>query len=47
MLTTSEIKSVIIPGIHGATCGGNSFSYAVATIDIINTKNILSVVKKY
>lgn len=48
MLTTSEIKSAIIPGIHGTTYGGNPLACAVAeaTIDIINTKYILSGVEK-
>ncbi|WP_343154195.1 aspartate aminotransferase family protein [Buchnera aphidicola] len=48
MLTTSEIQSVIIPGIHGTTYGGNPLACAIAeaTIDIINTNNVLSGVKK-
>ncbi|QFQ32686.1 acetylornithine/succinylornithine family transaminase [Buchnera aphidicola (Aphis fabae)] len=48
MLTTSEIKSLITPGIHGTTYGGNPLACAVAeaTIDIINTKDVLSGVEK-
>ncbi|QCI18486.1 aspartate aminotransferase family protein [Buchnera aphidicola (Aphis nasturtii)] len=48
MLTTSKIQSVITPGIHGTTYGGNPLACAIAeaTINIINTKNILSGVKQ-
>ncbi|QCI17333.1 aspartate aminotransferase family protein [Buchnera aphidicola (Aphis helianthi)] len=48
MLTTTKIKSVITPGIHGTTYGGNPLACAVAeaTIDIINTKDVLSGIKK-
>ncbi|QCI19049.1 aspartate aminotransferase family protein [Buchnera aphidicola] len=48
MLTTSEVKSVIKPGIHGTTYGGNPLACAIAeaTIDIINTKEVLSGVQK-
>lgn len=48
MLTNSEIQSVITPGIHGSTFGGNPLACAVAeaTIDIINTKDVLLGVEK-
>lgn len=49
MLTTKKVSSVITPGIHGTTYGGNPLACAVAesVIDIINTKKVLSgVVKK-
>ncbi|WP_284443159.1 aspartate aminotransferase family protein [Buchnera aphidicola] len=44
MLTTNEVASVIKPGIHGTTYGGNPLACAVAesVIDIINTKKVLS-----
>ncbi|ACL30324.1 aspartate aminotransferase family protein [Buchnera aphidicola] len=48
MLTTNEVASVIAPGIHGTTYGGNPLACAVAesVIDIINTKKVLSGVEK-
>lgn len=48
MLTTNKIISVIKPGIHGTTYGGNPLACAVAgsVIDIINTKKVLLGVEK-
>ena len=48
MLTTNKIASIIKNGIHGTTYGGNPLACAVAesVIDIVNTKTILSGVKK-
>ena len=43
MLTTSEIASVMAPGVHGTTYGGNPLACAVAeaALDIINTPAVL------
>ncbi|CAL4325863.1 aspartate aminotransferase family protein [Buchnera aphidicola] len=48
MLTTNKIISVIKPGIHGTTYGGNPLACSVAesVMDIINTKKILLGVEK-
>ncbi|AEO08866.1 bifunctional N-succinyldiaminopimelate-aminotransferase/acetylornithine transaminase protein [Buchnera aphidicola str. Ak (Acyrthosiphon kondoi)] len=48
MLTTNKIASVMRPGIHGTTYGGNPLACAVAesVIDIINTEKILLGVEK-
>ncbi|AYN24556.1 aspartate aminotransferase family protein [Buchnera aphidicola] len=48
MLTTDKIASIIQPGIHGTTYGGNPLACSVAesVIDIINTKKILLGVEK-
>lgn len=48
MLTTNQIASVMKPGIHGTTYGGNPLACSVAesVIDIVNTKKILSGVEK-
>lgn len=43
MLTTEDISSVMAPGKHGTTYGGNPLACAVAeaALDIINTPNVL------
>nr|WP_314425221.1 aspartate aminotransferase family protein [uncultured Erwinia sp.] len=43
MLTTNEIASVMAPGVHGTTYGGNPLACAVAeaALDIINTPAVL------
>ncbi|MFD1800774.1 aspartate aminotransferase family protein [Mixta tenebrionis] len=43
MLTTEEIASVMAPGVHGTTYGGNPLACAVAeaALDIINTPQVL------
>ncbi|KQN63987.1 acetylornithine/succinylornithine family transaminase [Erwinia sp. E602] len=43
MLTTNEIASVMAPGVHGTTYGGNPLACAVAeaALDIINTPEVL------
>ncbi|CCG88858.1 bifunctional acetylornithine/succinyldiaminopimelate transaminase [Erwinia piriflorinigrans] len=43
MLTTHEIASVMAPGVHGTTYGGNPLACAVAeaALDIINTPEVL------
>jgi len=43
MLTTNEIASVMAPGMHGTTYGGNPLACAVAeaALDIINTPEVL------
>lgn len=48
MLTTKKVASIISPGVHGTTYGGNPLACAVAesVIDIINTKKFLSGVEK-
>lgn len=47
MLTTHEVASVMAPGVHGTTYGGNPLACAVAeaALDIINTDEVLSGVK--
>ncbi|MFG1174864.1 aspartate aminotransferase family protein [Erwiniaceae bacterium CAU 1747] len=44
MLTTNEIASVMAPGVHGTTYGGNPLACAVAeaALDIINTPEVLN-----
>lgn len=44
MLTTHEVASVMAPGVHGTTYGGNPLACAVAeaALDIINTDEVLS-----
>lgn len=44
MLTTNEVASVMTPGVHGTTCGGNPLACAIAetALDIINTPEILN-----
>ena len=44
MLTTNEIASVMAPGVHGTTYGGNPLACAVAeaALDIINTPDVLN-----
>lgn len=48
MLTTEEIASVMHPGVHGTTYGGNPLACAVgcAAFDIINTPEVLEGVLK-
>ncbi|QCI20655.1 aspartate aminotransferase family protein [Buchnera aphidicola (Brachycaudus cardui)] len=48
MLTTKKIVSIITPGIHGTTYGGNPLACAVAesVINIIDTKKVLSGVQE-
>jgi acetylornithine/N-succinyldiaminopimelate aminotransferase len=48
MLTTNKIASVMKPGIHGTTYGGNPLACSVAesVINIVNTKKILLGVEK-
>ncbi|AHG59868.1 aspartate aminotransferase family protein [Buchnera aphidicola] len=48
MLTTNKIVSIIKPGIHGTTYGGNPLACSVAesVINIIDTKKVLSGVEK-
>lgn len=48
MLTTNKIASVMKPGVHGTTYGGNPLACAIAesVIDIVNTKKVLSGVEK-
>lgn len=43
MLTTRDIASVMSPGVHGTTYGGNPLACAVAeaALDIINTEAVL------
>ncbi len=43
MLTTNKIASVMAPGVHGTTYGGNPLACAIAEValDIINTPAIL------
>ena len=43
MLTTNEIASVMAPGVHGTTYGGNPLACAIAetALDIINTPEVL------
>ncbi|KOC91133.1 bifunctional acetylornithine/succinyldiaminopimelate transaminase [Winslowiella iniecta] len=43
MLTTDEIASVMAPGAHGTTYGGNPLACAIAetALDIINTEEVL------
>ena len=43
MLTTNDIASVMAPGVHGTTYGGNPLACAVAeaALDIINTEEVL------
>lgn len=43
MLTTHEVASVMAPGVHGTTYGGNPLACAVAeaALDIINTDEVL------
>lgn len=43
MLTSNEIASVMAPGVHGTTYGGNPLACAVAeaALDIINTEEVL------
>ncbi|AUX71281.1 bifunctional acetylornithine/succinyldiaminopimelate transaminase [Erwinia pyrifoliae] len=43
MLTTNDIASVMAPGVHGTTYGGNPLACAVAeaALDIINTPEVL------
>lgn len=43
MLTTAEIASVMHPGVHGTTYGGNPLACAVAeaALDVINTPEVL------
>jgi len=44
MLTTHEIASVMAPGVHGTTYGGNPLACAIAetALDIINTPAVLA-----
>ncbi|OCG07563.1 bifunctional succinylornithine transaminase/acetylornithine transaminase [Gilliamella sp. wkB178] len=44
MLTTEEIASIMHPGVHGTTYGGNPLACAVgcAAFDIINTPEVLA-----
>jgi len=44
MLTSNEIASVMAPGVHGTTYGGNPLACAVAeaALDIINTPEVLN-----
>ncbi len=44
MLTTNEIASVMAPGVHGTTYGGNPLACAVAeaALDVINTPEVLN-----
>ena len=44
MLTTNEIASVMAPGVHGTTYGGNPLACAVAeaALDVINTPQVLN-----
>lgn len=48
MLTTDKIASVMHPGVHGTTYGGNPLACAVgcAAFDIINTAEVLEGVQK-
>ncbi|KAA1195051.1 bifunctional acetylornithine/succinyldiaminopimelate transaminase [Photorhabdus heterorhabditis] len=48
MLTTANIASVMVPGTHGTTYGGNPLACAVANVafDIINTPEVLDGVEK-
>lgn len=48
MLTTEKIASVMHPGVHGTTYGGNPLACAVgcAAFDIINTAEVLEGVQK-
>ena len=48
MLTTNEIASVMHPGVHGTTYGGNPLACAVgcAAFDIINNPEVLEGVQK-
>jgi len=44
MLTSNEIASTMVPGVHGTTYGGNPLACAVAetALDIINTPEVLN-----
>lgn len=48
MLTTDDIASVMHPGVHGTTYGGNPLACAVGceAFDIINTSDVLQGVQK-
>ncbi|OCQ54745.1 Acetylornithine/succinyldiaminopimelate aminotransferase [Photorhabdus australis subsp. thailandensis] len=48
MLTTANIASVMVPGTHGTTYGGNPLACAVANVafDIISTPEVLHGVEK-
>ncbi|WP_130832274.1 bifunctional acetylornithine/succinyldiaminopimelate transaminase [[Erwinia] mediterraneensis] len=48
MLTTEEIASVMAPGVHGTTYGGNPLACAIAetALDIINTPEVLNGVEQ-
>ena len=48
MLTTNEIASVMHPGVHGTTYGGNPLACAVGceAFDIINTPEVIQGVEK-
>ena len=48
MLTTNDIASVMHPGVHGTTYGGNPLACAVGceAFDIINTPDVLQGVQK-
>ena len=48
MLTTEEIASVMVPGTHGTTYGGNPLACAVAeaAFDIINSPTVLAGVQE-
>ena len=48
MLTTAEIASVMAPGVHGTTYGGNPLACAVAeaALDIINTPQVFDGVQQ-
>lgn len=48
MLTTHEIASVMAPGVHGTTYGGNPLACAVAeaALDVINTPEVLEGVEE-
>ncbi|MCX8660166.1 aspartate aminotransferase family protein [Gilliamella sp. B2772] len=48
MLTTDDIASVMHPGVHGTTYGGNPLACAVGceAFDIINTPDVLQGVQK-
>ena len=48
MLTTNDIASVMHPGVHGTTYGGNPLACAVGceAFDIINTPEVLQGVEK-
>ena len=48
MLTTNEIASVMHPGVHGTTYGGNPLACAVGceAFDIINTPEVIQGIEK-